>query len=718
MDFESTGIDNDHLKEEIHAISQSIEVLDKKLKNEIESQIPEFLDGLIYRLSKAQQVQELNTEEFSIWNIKEDENIFKPLMETFEENFVYFKDNENARNEKGYLKSILSSDKILILSPKNVDGDSLGSAAMLTRLARSLGKKVNIASPIDKIPHKWSFLFPEEVEFISWNRGKKDQALQAILEFSPDMVISPDTSDLDVYRFGVNDTFIDDLLIALREQARTLNNEINIIKLDHHQEGTDDTNFGSYNVVLPTAPSTGAMVLSTILKLNSVTKDFFINRPWLEKNQLINLDKRMRDLLAFTLISDSFGLERVRGVREFFKILNYLKDSTLHQKKDQLLNLEALTSHFQCEDEKSLSLFFQGINNAKVHEKNGWKFLSSFISLEELESIGNPNLQDAELLKSELGHLGDDIDFIILGIEQKPYNVNDKNPIKMTLRQSSNEVAHFHAGEIATNAYRGGGHRDTAGWANDAPFEEQVENILNEIGEKNEFNSFSANSFDLSNSQKSLINTLNNSNDFDAAEKLIQVKLKDLSKNDKEKSREISTAILSYLLEYSSFLQENTNDNSKLLHIIDACLVKGANYEQASHRLIKNKLSDLIEIKDLFVNYYLTHIYFNDNSESFAITYNKKAINEEKPNANTKKFISFIRRSTLSTPGNTQVSLIKFTNNNKEIKFKVYNNGILTQVITESDKVQRIEELLNMINSDKSSEEENNLKKELINRLL
>ena len=373
MEINPTGFNNKDLREEIHAISQSIKVLDKKLKNEIESQIPEFLDGLIYRLSKAQKIKELHSDEFIVWDIKEDENIFKPLMESFEENFVYFDDNENAENEKGYLKSILSSDRILILSPKNIDGDSLGSGAMLARLARSLGKEVKIASPIDKIPHKWSFLFPEKVEFISWDRGKKEQALKAILDFKPDMIISPDTSDLDVYRFGNNDTFIDDLFKSLQEQAKLLNKELNIIKLDHHQEGSNDTNFGSFNVVLPTAPSTGAMVLSTILKLNSVTKDFFVQRPWLGKNQLLSLDKRMRDLLAFTLVSDSFGLERVREPRQFFRILNYLKEGSSHLDKEQVLDLEALTSKFQCEDEKSLHLFYKGIDNAKVEERNGWK---------------------------------------------------------------------------------------------------------------------------------------------------------------------------------------------------------------------------------------------------------------------------------------------------------------------------------------------------------
>ena len=112
--------------------------------------------------------------------------------------------------------------------------------------------------------------------------------------------MSPDTSDLDVYRFGSRDTFIDDLFKYLRDKAIESNKNIDIVKLDHHQKGKPETNFGSYNLVLPTAPSTGAMVLSTILKLNSVTKNFFIDKQeLLERNQLIKFDKEMRDLLCF-----------------------------------------------------------------------------------------------------------------------------------------------------------------------------------------------------------------------------------------------------------------------------------------------------------------------------------------------------------------------------------------------------------------------------------
>ena len=111
MDFRSTEFNKD-LKDEIHKIKSSVGGLSQKLQVKVESIIPEFLDGLIFRLSREENTRGLHSDKIIPWDIKEDKTLFNGLLETFDKNFVYLDENENAKNEKGYLKSLLISDRI------------------------------------------------------------------------------------------------------------------------------------------------------------------------------------------------------------------------------------------------------------------------------------------------------------------------------------------------------------------------------------------------------------------------------------------------------------------------------------------------------------------------------------------------------------------------------------------------------------------------------
>ena len=101
--------------------------------------------------------------------------------------------------------------------------------------------------------------------------------------------------------------------------------------------------------------------------------------------------------------------------------------------------------------------------------------------------------------------------------------------------------------------------------------------------------------------------------------------------------------------------------------------------------MIRNNIKDLQAIKDLFITSKLSHLYFEDKDESkFALSYNMTAIDTNGITDNEKSFINYLRRSTLSTDKNTQLSLLKITNEQGVI-FRLYKNGVKTKDITDAD---------------------------------
>ena len=91
----------------------------------------------------------------------------------------------------------------------------------------------------------------------------------------------------------------------------------------------------------------------------------------------------------------------------------------------------------------------------------------------------------------------------------------------MTLRQSSNEIANFHAGKIAADTFNGGGHRDTSGWTSTEAFPQQVKKVLEAIGERNEKNSFEAEKFSFTEKQNSELKSLKSFKSWEEIEDFI-----------------------------------------------------------------------------------------------------------------------------------------------------------------------------------------------------
>ena len=118
---------------------------------------------------------------------------------------------------------IEGSHRVLVVSHKDADGDTLGSALAMTEVLAAMGKTVAMRCP-PPVPELYAFL--PGFEIINQEEGSP-----------PDLVLVMDSSNLDR---------LSDTLGELPESTRLVN-------IDHH---VSNTMFGQVNLVVPEASST------------------------------------------------------------------------------------------------------------------------------------------------------------------------------------------------------------------------------------------------------------------------------------------------------------------------------------------------------------------------------------------------------------------------------------------------------------------------------
>jgi len=131
-------------------------------------------------------------------------------------------------------EKIMNAKSIVLVSHIHPDGDTLGSSLGLYSVLKELGKRVSLFNATkNELPREFDFL-----EGYSKIQNKFPKFF--------DLIISCDSASLD--------------RLQIEKTSCTLMN------IDHHKSNTD---FGDYNIVIPTASSAG-MVVYKILKSNNV----------------------------------------------------------------------------------------------------------------------------------------------------------------------------------------------------------------------------------------------------------------------------------------------------------------------------------------------------------------------------------------------------------------------------------------------------------------
>ena len=131
-------------------------------------------------------------------------------------------------------EKIMNAKSIVLVSHIHPDGDTLGSSLGLYSVLKGLGKRVSLFNATkNELPREFDFL-----EGYSKIQNKFPKFF--------DLIIGCDSASID--RLGIEKT------------------SCTLINIDHHKS---NTNFGDYNIVIPTASSAG-MVVYKFLKSNNI----------------------------------------------------------------------------------------------------------------------------------------------------------------------------------------------------------------------------------------------------------------------------------------------------------------------------------------------------------------------------------------------------------------------------------------------------------------
>ncbi len=233
-------------------------------------------------------------------------------------------------------KNILEANSILLVTHINPDGDTISSALTLYPHLKRLGKKVYLYCKDKDLPIKYNFLY-----------------------------------GFDKFRDSLPNKF--DLVIVLDagDITRTALKDINtpIINIDHHKS---NTNFGTFNIVDPSKPST-----------TLVLYDFFVKNG-------VKIAKDMAYAIYTGLVSDS-DFFSYRGVdSEVFKIASYLVSRGVEpslvaqnlKQRDSLAKLR-LTEYFY----KSIELKSKG--RVAIGEVTKSDFLNSGATISDSDHLVN-----------------------------------------------------------------------------------------------------------------------------------------------------------------------------------------------------------------------------------------------------------------------------------------------------------------------------------------
>ncbi len=488
----------------------------------------------------------------------------------------------------------------------------------------------------------------------------------------------------------------------------TVNPEMTLVKLDHHQEGSPETNFGDINVVNPVAPSTSLMILDIFTDFGKAIEENFAKEGINKGVEMFS--HKLREIASFATIADTFSFTNIKNnALEFFSLMKTLTRKTIGQKA---ISVEELSQHFNLEASPSILLLKEGLKNASLTElENGTRVLSSelsheFIQKNLIDKGIKFDTQDVELLKSVLGK-GVDYDVVLFAFDYMDAGKLNK---KYTLRHAGSGLADFNVDTTIREAgFRGGGHLNTGGLSSPDNISEALEKLkpLMKVSQHNSVSPAEIDHYgpislglvtgDIKNYasaddmefMKYLVKAKNseNSDYIDNLDHLSNTQrelkiLGILSKAEKDKlgvvaESKLATAIIVRLLEYTNLLTENVDKERWILDALDLAVAKGGNYSKAVAYVDKYNFQELKNLGDKLKleadkaspsNFIQEKVKLLDNKEANLSIYRGEVdLNKELDF----KFFNFLKHSTLNAYLLSQVK----EKNSESSSWGLYHNA-------------------------------------------
>lgn len=361
---------------------------------------------------------------------------------------------------------IRQSADILVVSHKNPDGDSLGSAIALKIALEKMGKKVTVAVPdepskiftflpfIDKLSTGIGYCRDfviildtslTEVENLGYKKLEGENAVEIVItpksgvfresdisfkKLAPtyDLIIAVDTPNLE--RLGK------------LAQPADIFYETPLINIDHHPS---NERFGKVNWVELTATSTSEILVSLIEALSK-------EKPL--------IDEKIATALLTGLIYDTSSFQNVNTTPKSLTIAAQLVAGGANQQ-------EIVRNLYKTKSLETLKLW--GFILSSVQEDASSRFLYSAVTKADIDKVGaDENALSGvvdELLKSAT-----DVDFAMLLSEREGYTHGSLRSI----------ARGFNVAQIA-EMFNGGGHEVAAAFRLDGDLKENQANVLEKI---------------------------------------------------------------------------------------------------------------------------------------------------------------------------------------------------------------------------------------------
>lgn len=339
---------------------------------------------------------------------------------------------------------IQKSQKILILTHENPDGDALGSLLAMYLFLKKLGKEVT-AVCADQVPHSLSFL-PSAGNITSNIEGVRDfiimidlsQARPEKLSYNIEnnklnIVITPKEgsfSEKDVsfsygdYRFDlivVLDSPSLDRIGEIRQHNKEIFYNTPILNIDHHP-GNED--FGQVNLVEITATSTAEILFSLFEAINSKL-----------------MDPDIATCLLAGIITDTGSFQNTNTTPKSLTMAAQLVAAGARQQ-------EIIQNIFKNRSLNTLKLWGEALSRLKYDEVS--KIAYTFISYEDFKRTGS---NSTEGLIDELLSSVPEAQVVLLLSEKEP------GKIYGSLRTKDDVDA-----SLLAKVFGGGGHRRAAGF--------------------------------------------------------------------------------------------------------------------------------------------------------------------------------------------------------------------------------------------------------------
>ncbi len=311
--------------------------------------------------------------------------------------------------------AIREHDSFLVATHENPDGDALGSALAMTLALRSLGKNADAYLWGDRpLPHEYAFM--------ALNGFRRDLPP----DYAGRVLLAVDCAKGD----------------RLGQDPRILAEPKLVVDVDHHH---DNTRFGSVNLIVPDASSTGEVLRDVLRELH------------------VELTPEIAEALYIALVTDTGRFQYANTTPKALRLAAELVEAGADVHK-------IFQGVYESVEFAKLKLLARALDHAEIFE--GGRVVVSYVEREDYAAVGATEPYAEGIIDYLRAVEGAELAVMI---REPPTDGAPRH--RVSLRSSVDEL------DVSAIARKsdGGGHRQAAGFSSELSIEEITQFVLREF---------------------------------------------------------------------------------------------------------------------------------------------------------------------------------------------------------------------------------------------